>query len=175
MSENDPIELTPSFPERLEREATGLVFRDMPSRPKLILGIAAIALVLLGRRAFETYFATQFDHSHATVFVAGLLVLTAYEFLERRLRYRHVKQIQTEARARVQPIRFRFTPRRFIVDMTNARTEHGWSTVDEIAVLRGGTGLRVGAWTYPISDTDLPKGLSPEKFRTRIDGWRCAS
>ena len=175
MNENETIELTPSFPEKLEREAARLIFRDMPARPKLITAIAFIALILLGRGAFETFFATEFDHSYATVFIAGLLVSTVYERLESRLRDSRVKQLQTEARARDKPTSFRFTPKRFIAEMANARTDHGWSAVDEIAVLRGGTGLRVGVWTYPIADADLPEGLSPDAFRERLNGWRSAA
>ena len=174
MSENDAIELTPSFPKQLEREAAGLFRRQVPLRPKLMIFFGLILLVVLALVAYGAIFAERFGPSQIVALGIGGVAFSAYMGATFWLDSVYASRLQSEARTRGQPISFRFTPRRFVLDMANARTEYEWSAIDEIAVLRGGTAIRVGVFAYPVSDADLPVGLSPQEFRARLDSWRTA-
>jgi hypothetical protein len=50
----------------------------------------------------------------------------------------------------------------------------GWKGVDEIVSFRGGTGLWHGAACLTVADAALPRGLTPEGFRERLQQWRAA-
>lgn len=175
VSDNDSIELTPSFPTKLEREAAGLFRRQIPFRPKLMIFFGLILLVVLALLAYRFIFADRFGNSQIFALGIGGIAFSAYLIATFWLDSVYALRLQNEARSRAQPISFRFTPKRFVLDMTNARTEYEWSAIDEIAALRGGTAIRVGVFAYPVADNDLPEGLAPQEFRARLNGWKSAS
>lgn len=171
MSDNDSIELTPSFPRKLEREAAGLFRRQIPYRPKLMIFCGFILFVSLALVVHGSIFAERFGNSQIAALGIGGIAFSAYLGATFWLDSVYAIRLQNEVRAREQPIRFRFTPKRFVLDMANSRTEYEWSAIDEIAALRGGTAIRVGFFAYPVADDDLPKGLTPDGFRARLEGW----
>ncbi len=171
-SENGAIEFTPSFPPALEKQAAQLPLRgrswlwNLMWLPLMLLFL--LALNISDRMGSDDWF---FMAGIGT----GLAIVFLWAMVEVYANGRYLSTLTAEAREKAEPIRFRFTPKRFVLELSNARTEYLWSAIDEIAKLRGGTGLRIAAMVYAVADEDLPEGLDGDTFRARLNAWRDAA
>ncbi|MGI9391637.1 MAG: hypothetical protein ACR2O1_16390 [Boseongicola sp.] len=175
MSDNNIIQLTPSFPETLDREAAYLINKKVPKRQTAVAWLGLLAVLVISTLLVGAIFPDKFGFSHIIAFLFGATFFAAYAYLETRQVLKTGIEIQKTARERSKPIVFRFTPNRFVIETANGRTDYTWDAIDEIESLSIGTGVRVGALLYPIADTDLPEALSRRDFRARIDAWRSAT
>ncbi|MGI9393156.1 MAG: hypothetical protein ACR2OY_00780, partial [Boseongicola sp.] len=113
--------------------------------------------------------------SHLIAFLLGATAFAAYAFIVTRQVLAVGIGMQNSVRERSRPIVFRFTPKRFVIETSNGRTDYVWDAVDDVETMSIGIGIRVGAFVYPVADADLPEGLSQKDFRARIDAWRAAA
>jgi len=58
-----------------------------------------------------------------------------------------------------------------VVDAVSHR-HLGWSGIDAIRTVRGGTVFRSGISILVVPDSDLPHGLNAEEFRSRLKAWK---
>lgn len=175
MKDNDPFEIRPSFPEKLDREAAYLSHSKVPARPKFLAWIGLTAVFVVALLIVGTLYPDEFGLSHLVAFLLGATAFAAYAFIVTRQVLAVGIGMQKSARERSGPIVFRFTPKRFVIETSNARTDYVWDAVDDIETMSIGSGIRVGAFIYPVADADLPDGLSQKDFRARIEAWKAAA
>ncbi|MGI9393149.1 MAG: hypothetical protein ACR2OY_00745, partial [Boseongicola sp.] len=140
MSDNDPFEIRPSFPEILDREVAFLSQSKVPTRQKMIAWIGIIAVMVSANLIAGALFPETLGISHLVAFLLGATVFAAYAFVVTRQVLAVGSGMQKSARERSRPIVFRFTPKRFVIETSNGRTDYVWDAVDDVETMSIGIG-----------------------------------
>ncbi len=171
---SEPIKLTPSYPPALEREGGCYPVKSMPLSYKIISWLVLFLILVVSFSLAGALFAGENAGLAVYPVLIGAFAALLYSVLAGRLNLRHVTAMQNAAREKCKPIMFHFSEDEFLIDCRNSKTRYNWSAIDEVVQLSTGTGLRVGVWVYPVSDSDLPEGLSGQDFRAQLEAWRSA-
>ena len=67
-----------------------------------------------------------------------------------------------------------FTANSVRVSDSTASAEFTWYGFDAINAVKDATVLRAGGMQYPIPNSALPEGLTPDAFRAQLQEWKDA-
>ncbi|NNJ69311.1 MAG: hypothetical protein HKP54_14900 [Boseongicola sp.] len=171
---SDDIVVTPSFPKKLEKEGACLTTKQMPFVSHVIAWLVLFGGIVLSFQIVDRIAPQQFGTPHLVAVSLGAASYMLFSLTLGTLMNRHNWAIQRAAREKSTPFSFRFGADGFGIDARNSKTDYEWDAVDEVAVLTGGTGVRVGVFVYPVAEADLPESMTSEVFRAQLETWRAA-